>query len=100
MLANLQNQPDGSGTGALATSGDPEKAPKRINSCLHTSNTFTRSGRKRKTKHRTTPSAVNSSSQNLNLVLGLKDVPPREEPFLKAPTPKDPQGQTFTAPKE
>ena len=76
MLANLQNQPDGSGTGARATSGDPEKAPERINSCLHTSNTFTRS------------------------VLKLKDVPPREEPFLKAPTPKDQHGQTFTTPKE
>jgi hypothetical protein len=43
---------------------------------------------------------VNTSSQNLNLVLGLKDVPPREEPFFKVPTPKDPHGQIFTVPKE
>jgi hypothetical protein len=100
MLAKWPSPRDGSGTDAHAITGDPTTAPKRIPCRRHTTNSSTRSNRQRGKHLRSTSSVTTVSNQDATLFYSLQDVPPREEPFLKAPTPKDPFGQIFKAPKE
>ena len=99
LLATLPSPRDGLDKGAHVITGDPTTAQTRIPCRRHTTNTSTRSNRQRGKKTRSTSSVTTVSNQDATLFYSLQDVPPREEPFLKAPTPKDPFGQIFKAPK-